>query len=946
MTISVISGTIVTTGVTLAPVLRGSTLTVTNTGGIITAAGPALSGYGTNGTLNVSAFNYGTIAAGTGYAVQLTGTAQIYNYGYIGGGTGIGPGGSNSQRILANAGTIAGNGTSAGAGYGIMLGGRDTLYNLGTIYGVHSGVTASAGAPFYGIQNRGVIAGGTNAAVLDHDSLLNSGTLTGGTAGVSMSGALVTNTGSIDGGETGINAGGGYILNEGTITGGAAGIHAVTAAIGNRGFIGGTIGIQAAGGTITNAGTISGSSYAVFGSMLDITVQAGASFQGMVDDSAGTGTLALGGSSAGSLDISSFTGFDTIQFATTGWMLEGGTAELAMGESIQGFQPGDTLILNGFSASTGSYTPGSGIVVLSNASASETLHLSGLSGTRELAFNSGADGTTLAASNTLYNSVVIHYPALGLSLAAGYDLVDAGEIFGYGVRSSYEGIHFVQYVRGHAQGVVATNATIINSGLISGVDDGVYLASGGKLINAGTIFANGYYYYAHASHPDLPPVPPVIIQGPAYAVFNKSGSFTLTADPGAVFAGQVKDDPGNGLLTLGSGSSAGSLDISSFTGFDTIEIAAGSTWTLEGGTTQLAAGESIGGFAAGDTIFLDGFSPTSSRYIAGTGLVLSNATANETLDIAAPPFGFSVAAKNGNTEITAACFCRGTRIATPRGAKPVETLAIGDVVKTDLGPATIKWIGMRAYDGAFIAGNHLALPIKIRRHALSFNVPSRDVYLSPDHGVCEGGVFIPAWRLVNGVSITQLETIEQVEYFHIELENPAVIFAENMAVESFVDADCRQRFQNAAEFAALYPNTPPAQKPCRPRVEDGFLLQRIQNRINARAGLASATETTSTLRGNIDTTSPRLTGWAQDAAAPETPVTLEILHNGIIIGLLLANRYRPDLRQAGLGSGCHAFDVPLPALPGTITLRRPADGATIGGTAAMPRLKKARGSAP
>ncbi len=78
MTISVISGTIVTTGVTLAPVLRGSTLTVTNTGGIITAAGPALSGYGTNGTLNVSAFNYGTIAAGTGYAVQLTGTAQFF----------------------------------------------------------------------------------------------------------------------------------------------------------------------------------------------------------------------------------------------------------------------------------------------------------------------------------------------------------------------------------------------------------------------------------------------------------------------------------------------------------------------------------------------------------------------------------------------------------------------------------------------------------------------------------------------------------------------------------------------------------------------------------------------------------------------------------------------------------------------------------------------------
>ena len=50
-------------------------------------------------------------------------------------------------------------------------------------------------------------------------------------------------------------------------------------------------------------------------------------------------------------------------------------------------------------------------------------------------------------------------------------------------------------------------------------------------------------------------------------------------------------------------------------------------------------------------------------------------------------------------------------------------------------------------------------------------------------------------------------------------------------------------------------------------------------------------------------------GWAQDAADPERPVGLVVTVNGQRVARILANRYRGDLEQAGLGSGRHAFEL-------------------------------------
>ena len=192
------------------------------------------------------------------------------------------------------------------------------------------------------------------------------------------------------------------------------------------------------------------------------------------------------------------------------------------------------------------------------------------------------------------------------------------------------------------------------------------------------------------------------------------------------------------------------------------------------------------------------------------------------------------------TENQNPCYCRGTLILTERGEVPVEDLAIGDRVMTISGMARpIKWIGRRAYDPRFVAGNRKVWPIRIEAQALGDGVPARDLWVSPEHALYIRNVLVPAHLLVNGATITQVESIERIEYFHIELDTHDVILAEGAPAETFVDCDNRLMFHNSREFAALYPGvTPPAWEFCAPRVEEGAPeLALIRRAVLARAEL-------------------------------------------------------------------------------------------------------------
>ena len=97
-------------------------------------------------------------------------------------------------------------------------------------------------------------------------------------------------------------------------------------------------------------------------------------------------------------------------------------------------------------------------------------------------------------------------------------------------------------------------------------------------------------------------------------------------------------------------------------------------------------------------------------------------------------------------------------------------------------------------------------------------------------------------------------------------------------------------------------------------------------------------DASSALTGHIDQADRfSLTGWAMDPARPYEPVTLELVLDGAVVGSFAADRHRPDLEQAGLGDGRHAFQVQIPGglsqhIERVLELRRVGDGAPVPGS--------------
>jgi hypothetical protein len=121
--------------------------------------------------------------------------------------------------------------------------------------------------------------------------------------------------------------------------------------------------------------------------------------------------------------------------------------------------------------------------------------------------------------------------------------------------------------------------------------------------------------------------------------------------------------------------------------------------------------------------------------------------------------------------------------------------------------------------------------------------------------------------LVNGMTITQAETVDRLEYFHIELEPHDVIFAEGAPAETYIECDNRLIFHNAAEYAALYPEAPGSSgRPYAPRIAEGRAATTIRRRLLARA----------VALGNAMTNDPGLHLIADGVAVP--PLSVE---NGV-----------------------------------------------------------------
>ena len=328
---------------------------------------------------------------------------------------------------------------------------------------------------------------------------------------------------------------------------------------------------------------------------------------------------------------------------------------------------------------------------------------------------------------------------------------------------------------------------------------------------------------------------------------------TLTAGGSVVLAGTLANLVTSGSFTYGTGGGS---------------IIAGTAGTF----VSLSLGSIVNGFTNSADI-IDGralgFSTITGYTVTGTGtgtqtVTVSDSTGNFSFTTGAANLtnGSFTAANlntgtlkfsadaNGGTNLTV-CFLGGTRIATPDGERAVEDLQAGDLVATQRNGRTVfqpvRWVGSGKMNTARQIED---FPIRVHAGAFKDNVPHRDLLVTSEHCLFVDGKLIPARMLVNGRSITVDTGIANYQYFHVELEAHAILLAEGLEAESYLDTGNRGNFLNnavpslLADFTVDPTNRSWAHDAAAPLAVDRDTVEPIWTALDARAtvlGLAAKT---------------------------------------------------------------------------------------------------------
>lgn len=382
--------------------------------------------------------------------------------------------------------------------------------------------------------------------------------------------------------------------------------------------------------------------------------------------------------------------------------------------------------------------------------------------------------------------------------------------------------------------VAGVNDLVVGAGPGGGPDINVYDAATGTLLSSFSAFVPAFtggvsVGVANVSGQAVIVAGPGAGTEPLVQVFNASGTLATQflafnssytggvsvavadingqAEIAASGGGQVAlfDNTGS-LLTsfqpLGSGfTGTASVSIAEINGQAEIAVGANGQVALFNNNGSLLT--SIAPFGSGYT----GGVSVSLGDVNGTAEIVAGAAAGAAPEVAVltasgtqldeflafnPAFTGGVSTALDPTSV--ACFAAGTRIATEHGATAVEDLRVGDSVVTAFGEtAEVIWVGHRRVDCRGHDKPRTVWPVRVTAHAFADGVPERDVWLSPDHAIYLDDVLIPVRYLINGTSVVQ-ETVDRIDYYHVELAVHDVLLADGLPAESYLDDGGRAAF--------------------------------------------------------------------------------------------------------------------------------------------------------
>jgi Hint domain len=476
-----------------------------------------------------------------------------------------------------------------------------------------------------------------------------------------------------------------------------------------------------------------------------------------------SGTLSVGGPSvtAGNASIA---GQEIIGDAGTGNFVQKGGTNIVTGDVLIGVSNDGTYTMSGGTLIVQANTqdPNPSITLGQKIGGTGTLHVT--NGTITTPFmNIGNAGTAIVNADTAGAILV----ANTLAIASGSQIkVGKGSIAVGGSVVGQTGAVEI------GAGGVLSGAGLINAGLV--IDSGgSVLANGGLLEVKDAVSGTGTLLLTEGSALQFDTSPDnqqavVFDAGTIETLILNAPSIDTTGTGPGNFSSVTGISPGD-LIELGQSIAINSVSLATVGTLTNVDIA--------------VTGSSSSGFVVlNDISFLGG----ADRFVTGTDAVTGNAF----IEAAAPP-----------------CFLSGTHIDTIDGPVAVEALHENALVPVLLGRCAmpVRWIGRRSVDCARHPKPEQVWPVRVAANAFGRGSPRRTLYLSPDHAVYVDGALIPAKHLINGDTIVQ-QPMDRVTYYHVELPRHEVLWAEGLAVESYLDTGDRSGFENGGGPLALYPD--------------------------------------------------------------------------------------------------------------------------------------------